>query len=54
VGFDRTEDSTARLPAVRAPPLAGLDPFESADTVRSVSSPSSVTPPPVGGHAATA
>ena len=31
VGLDRTEDSTARLPAARGPPLTGLDPFESAD-----------------------
>jgi hypothetical protein len=30
LGLDRRADSQPRLPAVRAPPPAGLDPFESA------------------------
>jgi hypothetical protein len=32
LGVDRSEDRQPRLPAVRAPPPAGLDLFESADT----------------------
>ncbi len=32
LGLDRRADSQPRLPAVRAPPPAGLDLFESADT----------------------